>query len=137
VQIRHDFGALPGRSNLTLQEIISDWESFRQKQALEKVIAQLRILRTRVQPELVMLVDEYRATLENYMQGEEKKPLLRRVFSRDSHQDLRMVASDHLNLLDQKRAEFRSRPKPSTREEAILGALEVSAKSSPAMSREK
>lgn len=126
VQVFHDFSTLPKRNNLTLQEVVSDWEPRQQKPPLEKVVGQLRILRSRVQPEMIPLLDEYRATLENYLQNDEKN-LFRRVFSRGNLADLRQSTQDQLNKLDQRRTTLRHKPKPkySTREEAILSALEV------------
>jgi hypothetical protein len=131
VQIFHDFGGLPKRSNLTLQQIIFDWEPKRQKPAIEKVMSQLRILRSRVQPEIAPLLDEYRTTLGNYLQNGEREGLLRRVFSRSNLADLKQSTRSQLDSLDERRATVRgqSRPIPSTRAEAVLSALEVAGKS--------
>lgn len=126
VQVFHDFGALPDQSNLTLQEIVSNWEPARQTQALLKVVSQLRVLRLRVQPEIVALVDDYRTVLENYLQNQEKG-LLKRVFTRSDLAELTQSICRRLNVLDQNRTALRNKPipKPSTRDEAILSALEI------------
>jgi hypothetical protein len=122
-----DFSTLPTRNNLTLQKILSDWESREQNKAFEKVIRRLRLLRSRVQLEMVPLLNEYAAALEKYLQDSEKN-LLRRVFSRGNLNDLRQSTLRQLDALDQRRTKFRNQPqpKPSSREEAILSALEVS-----------
>jgi hypothetical protein len=58
---------LPRRTELTLQQVIQDWEYARQLIALQKAISQLRILRYRAAPEMLSLVDDYRQVIEGYL----------------------------------------------------------------------
>jgi len=125
VDVLHGFGAMPERNQISLQKIISNWEPRQQEPALEKVLGQLRVLRSRVQPDISPLLDSYRQTLESYLRHD-RKNFLDLVFFRGS-EDLRKTTCTRLDSLDQKREKIRQerRPKPSTREEAILSALEV------------
>lgn len=126
VQIIRDYSTTPKRNHLTLQEVVSECEPRLQKRALEKVASQLRAISPRIQPEMAPLLKEYGATLENYLQNHEKN-ILDRVFSRGNLPDLRQTTRDQLDSLDQRLMKFRNMPqsKPSTREEAILSALEI------------
>jgi hypothetical protein len=128
VQVVQDFSAESKRNNLTLQEIISQWEPRRQNPAIEKAVSHLRVLHSRVRPEMVPLLEEYRRVLENYLQNDEKN-LLGRIFARGNLEDLRATTRKQLDALDQRLTKFREQPKsiPSTREEAILSALEIAA----------
>ena len=114
----------PNRGNLTLQDIVSKWEPTQQKLALPKVLNQLRAMRLRVQPEFVMLLNEYCDALENYTTNE-KKGAIKRVLSRENPAELRQSTCEQLDALDRRRTDLRNRPKPSTREQAILSALEA------------
>jgi hypothetical protein len=113
------------RNQVSLQEIISTWEPALQKPALQKVINQLRALRIRIQPDLVVLLDEYYGALKNYLDNNEKQNLLKRIFARENIGDLKLATRERLDALDRLRAEARNQPKPATREEAIRSALEI------------
>jgi hypothetical protein len=58
---------MPRRTRLSVQQIITDWEYLRQRIALKEVVSQLLVIRFRTPPELAALVEDYRATLENYL----------------------------------------------------------------------
>lgn len=126
VQIIRDYGATSKRNHVTLQEIVSSWEPREQKPALRKVVSQLHILKSQGQPEMVPLLDEYRAVLENYLENHERN-LLGRLLYRGNLEDLRERTRAQLDSLGQRLAKFRDVAQviPSTREEAILSALEV------------
>jgi hypothetical protein len=77
VQIHLKNDRLPVAGKLSLQEIIEQWDATRQELTLRKAIIQLRMIRYRVQPEFLSLTDDYRKTLENYLQqrvGGKAKP---------------------------------------------------------------
>ena len=59
--------ALPRRAELTLQQVINEWDLPRQVIVLQKVVGQLRLLRLRTATELLPVVDGYRTTLEEYL----------------------------------------------------------------------
>ena len=58
---------MPQRAKLSIQQIITDWDYLRQRIALKGVTAQLLVVRFKTPPELLSLVDDYRATIENYL----------------------------------------------------------------------
>ncbi|MDB6026834.1 MAG: hypothetical protein JWM68_3057, partial [Verrucomicrobiales bacterium] len=66
-QIHTGNDSLPRRADLPVQQVIKEWELVRQQMALAKIINQLKGLRMRVSPELLDLVDAYRAVLETYL----------------------------------------------------------------------
>lgn len=127
VEVFHDFGTKPKRNDLSLQQVISDWEPERQRPALRKTVNQLRVLRSRLNPELARMADDYVNALENYLRGIEKNALLRRALFQQSISELRKSTSQKLDLLDKRRADLRAvpQPRPSTREEAMRSALEI------------
>ncbi|MEO6036153.1 MAG: hypothetical protein ABIQ35_12930 [Verrucomicrobiota bacterium] len=116
----------PNRGVLELQDIVSNWPSDPQKIALQKVLNQLRAMRLRVQPEFVIVIDDYCSTLENYL-ANEKKGAIKRALSRGNLSEWKISTCERLNALDRRRTELRNRPGPSTREAAILSALEATA----------
>ena len=120
----------PNRGNLALQDIVLKWEPDQQKLSLPKVLHQLRAMRMRVQPEFVMLIDEYCGALENYA-ANEKNGALKRFLTRNNLSDLKQSTCERLDALDRQRTDLRNRPKPSTREEAILSALEATDRKTP------
>ena len=116
----------PSGSDSTLQDIILKWEPARQKGLFVKVLGQLRALRMRIQPEAVELVDEYCFALENCLKNGQKDPVfILRAFTRNDAAAIRQSTCAKLDELDQKRALLRKNTHPSTREEAVLSALEV------------
>jgi hypothetical protein len=58
---------LPHRSRMTVQQIISDWDYLRQRIILRQTATQLLMMRFKTPVEMAALVDEYRATLDNYL----------------------------------------------------------------------
>src|SRR5439155_7144926 len=55
------------RTRLSTQRIINEWDYLRQRIVLKDVTAQLFSVRLKSPPELVALVEEFRATIENYL----------------------------------------------------------------------
>jgi hypothetical protein len=131
----------PGSSqyqpDATLQEILSNFGAEQQKSILQKVTFQLRALRIRVQPEFVILLDEYDAALENFLQNDVKQGVFKRIFIHNNLDDLRQSTRERLDALDRVRTALRSRPKPSTREEAIFSALQFSSGNSASTTRKQ
>ena len=58
---------MPQRTRLSTQRIINEWDYLRQRIVLKDVTAQLFSVRLKSPPELVALVEEFRATIENYL----------------------------------------------------------------------
>ncbi len=133
-EVRFSADEVPSRRDLTLQELVSGSGVVDQKAALSKVVTRLRALRMRVQPELGELIEDYRATLETYLQSDEKNGLLQRIFTRDHADESKHSALVRLNALDEKRGLFRKKANPITREEAMRSALEIAAQRSASTS---
>jgi len=57
---------MPQRSRMSVQRIIKEWDYLRQRIVLKGVTAQLFSVRLKTPPELIALVEEYRAAIENY-----------------------------------------------------------------------
>lgn len=62
----------PRQDDLTLQNLIRDWEWDRQKPVLETRISELVQLRLQVAPGLSSLAEAYRAALQDYLQQRER-----------------------------------------------------------------
>jgi len=58
---------MPQRSRMSVQRIIKEWDYLRQRIVLKGVTAQLFSVRLKTPLELIALVEEYRAAIENYL----------------------------------------------------------------------
>ncbi len=72
VAIRIAAGAMPSRSDVSLQVVIREWDTIRQNITLREKLNDLQQARIRVAPDYVRLVDEYRVTLTDYLTKREK-----------------------------------------------------------------
>src|SRR6266511_1847146 len=68
---------LPHRARLPLQQIIDEWDYLRQRILLKQTAAQLLVLRMKMPPEMVVLVDEYRSAIESYLAKRDKAGVAR------------------------------------------------------------
>jgi hypothetical protein len=68
VQIRAETNDLPMQAEVSLQTMIRDWEQPRQAQTLRLKLSELSVLRIRIAPPVVPVLDEYRQTLMLYLQ---------------------------------------------------------------------
>lgn len=64
-----DEAAPPERVELTLQEVLREWEPEQRADCLRRKMVALTALRLRLAPELVPLADEYRRTLELWLRA--------------------------------------------------------------------
>jgi hypothetical protein len=103
---------LPRRANLRLQDIIDRFDYLRQRILLQDVIRQLRFLRTLTPPSAVPLLDEYRRTLEDYLERRDRAGTARSLPGLPPMNSDRLVHEiiDKLDSLDQYRAELAARP---------------------------
>ncbi|HEY6167181.1 MAG TPA: hypothetical protein VI454_04020 [Verrucomicrobiae bacterium] len=67
VEVRSSPKALPQKSTVTLQSVIQEWSFERQQDALRRVAVRLGQARLNTPPELLRLLDDYRATLQTYL----------------------------------------------------------------------
>jgi hypothetical protein len=75
LQVRAGTNDLPAHSVTNLQAIIRDLDAPRQEQVLRAKANELLIMRPRVSPDLVSLLDQYRSALEWYLRNRDKVPL--------------------------------------------------------------
>jgi len=68
VQVRLSPVELPLTTQVKLQIILGEWEFPRQQPTLREMVTRLKALRLRASAEFIRLVDDYRQTLETYVQ---------------------------------------------------------------------
>lgn len=68
IEIRGYTNDLPLRGEATLQTIVRDWAPQPRLEALKAKLDELHVLRLRLQPEMVPLLDEYRLVLGEFVQ---------------------------------------------------------------------
>lgn len=96
VQVRTGTNDLPLHTSVTLQRLVRESDPQRQSQLLKEKVRELDLLRIRLAPRFVPVLDDYRRTLENYVQVEEKVDLA--LFQRKSAH--KRAADQLLNELD-------------------------------------
>jgi len=67
VEVRTEAGSVPGKAKVTPQTVLEEWDYARQQQALRGVVVRLAQMRLSLPPELLRLLDDYRAVFENYL----------------------------------------------------------------------
>ena len=110
VLVSTDRKDMPQRAKLSIQQIITDWDYLRQRITLKGVTSQLLIVRFKTPPELLSLVDDYRATIENYLSKRDQAGIARSLPGLPPLRADLLVrdAVKRLNELDGNRAELRA-----------------------------
>lgn len=72
VQVRFVTNDLPMHLEASLQTVIREWEGNQQRKALEQVLTALNLLRSRIAPELVELLDDYRLAVDDYLRNRDR-----------------------------------------------------------------
>jgi hypothetical protein len=115
VQVRMNGNDAPLSTSVSLQNVIGEWDRVRQYQTLQRKLWELSLLRMHVAQELAPLVDEYRQTLQAYLQ---KRNFSGTILARKRRTDLRDKLADEtaatLDALDAQRAVLRPEPGNST-----------------------
>ena len=107
VAIRVQAGAMPSRSDVSLQIVIREWDSIRQTITLREKLNDLEQARIRVAPEYMRLLDDYRVTLADYLKKREKSGAsFLGVRTSASTQDVVRQTVRILDDLDTKRAQL-------------------------------
>lgn len=112
VEVRTGTNDLPLHTQITLQQIVRDWEIPRQKVVLQEKSQQLLLLRLRVSQELVYLVDDYRRTLDGYLKKRDHPGLfsLRKSLFAPHFDNLARETIHSLDILEARRQELRPNP---------------------------
>ena len=105
---------MPQRAKLSVQQIISDWHYLRQRITLKGVTSQLLVARFKTPPELLSLADDYRVTIENYLNKRDQVGVSRSLPGLPPMRADLLVrdAVKRLNELDENRASLRTTNAP-------------------------
>jgi hypothetical protein len=121
VEVRVRATDLPSREEVSLQTIIEKWDMSRQVGFLQAKSRQLYVLRSRVSQELAKLTDDYRRTIDSYLDKRSRDGILRSARAQAvlgiDHGTRQTI--DDLNVLDGIREDLR--PKPVTMQSADAG----------------
>jgi hypothetical protein len=72
VQVRLQTNDAPMHSTVSLQTVITEWDAARQAEALQQTLNRLALLRARLAPDLLSLLDDYRLSLGDYLRDRTK-----------------------------------------------------------------
>jgi hypothetical protein len=75
VQVRTGTNELPLRAEVTLQNMIREWDPLRQTTALHGTLRELGLLRLRIAQEYVGMVQDYAQVIETYLQQRDRSSL--------------------------------------------------------------
>jgi hypothetical protein len=67
---------MPVKAEITLQEVIRDWQPAAEASAIQRTITGLQTLRWHSAPEIEKIAAGYEATLRNYLKDRDKKRLI-------------------------------------------------------------
>ena len=120
VEVRLSRDELPAPAEITLQEVITDWDPSRAAPVLERAMESLELLRRKAAPEFIPLLDRYLGTLQSFLN--DTRPG-RPAWLERNHQvqlaGLRHTTRKELDTLDAQRAALRSRyVSPAARSQA-------------------
>jgi len=110
VQVRVAADRLPQRETLTLQQVLTTWDTSAQIPVVQQKRSQLQFLRYNCSPELIPLVDSYCRSLAVYLQKREqasRSPETRMQSPEVSASVVAHEACKELELLDKRRDAFR------------------------------
>jgi len=103
-------GEQPPPADITLQTIIRKWDRTRQTLALTRKLSELQLLRPRVAPELVDLVQEYCQALETHLQNQKSAGPLTRLGRTAGRSGVAEETLRRLDALDGRREALRPAP---------------------------
>jgi hypothetical protein len=107
VEIRTGTNEPVQRAEVSLQTIIRDWELEPQAQALREKLQELGLLRLRIAPEFVGLVDEYQKAIQDFLHGREHPGLVLPFRKKAAEELLVAETVRQLNALDAKRLKLK------------------------------
>jgi len=112
VEIHVGTNSLPMAESVSLQRVVREWDRPHQDQTLQAKVRELDLLRGRVAPEFILLVEDYRRVLQTCLQRPDKSKEIP-LFGRKGELD--RIAKESLNQLDEldaKRASAQPGQKP-------------------------
>jgi len=112
VELHVGTNSLPMPESISLQRVVREWDRPRQDQVLQSTVRELDLLRGRVAPEFVALVDDYRRVLQTCAQRPDKSKEIPLFGKREGPDQIARETLSHLDELDAKRASVQPGQKP-------------------------
>jgi hypothetical protein len=112
VQVRAASNQLPLHTEITLQNMLREWDPVRQTQAINNSLRELGLLRMRVAQEYLGLVHEYSQVLENYLQQRGRNAPDAPFTRKSTRKEAVAAAVQQLDVLDARREAMRPGAKP-------------------------
>jgi hypothetical protein len=103
VEVRAGADQLPLRTEVTLQTIIRDWDAETQNQELQSRLRQLDLMRLRLDPRVVPLLDQYRQVLEVFLKNSNPSGLTAALGKKAAIKNAKDQAVKDLDFLDTRR----------------------------------
>jgi hypothetical protein len=111
VQVRTGTDDLPLHTSISLQTILRSWDSAKQSAVLKLELAQLTMLRGRIDRSLAPLLDDYREALDTYLKNHQSKGISLITFRRLGNPERALeIALKQLDSLDSRRAALKPSP---------------------------
>jgi hypothetical protein len=111
VQVRTGTDEFPMHASLKLQTVIREWDPDRQTQALTSTMREVGLLRLRIAPQFVGLVQGYCQTLQTYLQQRDHTGSILPFTKKAARQRAVETAVQQLDALDAQRDALRPVPK--------------------------
>lgn len=129
VQVRLGTNDMPLRVEAKLQNVLSEWDDARQLPAVRAKLLELGLLRPRLSPELVILVDDYSRILNDYLTERAHPGFVLPLRKGAARRHAAETAIKQLDLADEKLAALGPKEKPKT--------LPKDSSSQPALAKQK
>jgi hypothetical protein len=113
VQVRTGTNDLPLHAAASLQQVLREWDTARQLEALNRVLRELGLLRLRIAQEYVGLVSDYSQTIETYLKQRDRGASGFLSSKRAAQRRAAADAIQQLDALDARREGMRPAPKPA------------------------
>ncbi len=114
MQVRTRTNEPPRQVEMTLQRVIREWDPARQTQALNDTLRELGLLRLRLAPEYVGLLQDYGQAIEAYLLQLDRNPSPLLFTKRAAGRRVVEATVQQLDALDARREAARPAPKPAT-----------------------
>ena len=112
VEVRGSTNELPLPSETTLQGVVGAWETGPQTRTIEAKLRELQVLRPQLAPDVAPLADEYRQTLQSYLEQSRKSRSFLTIRKKKVYRQAQIMALERLNQLDARRNALRPRSEP-------------------------
>jgi len=113
VQVRTGANELPLRAEVSLQTMIREWDPLRQTLGLNNMLRELGLLRLRIAPEYVGLLEDYSQAIGTYLQQRDRSAAGFLFTKRAAHRRAVEEAVQRLDALDARRLALLPGPTPT------------------------